>query len=244
MDGNPAARHAHPAPFLAHLLQRKILLLPAQARGGFFEARAGRVDPLRPLVFVGAAFSGGRAAQFRGVGDEQIWPACWPSPPPSRQRRRSARPRPPCWSASSLPAPSARGISAPSATSFHRPSGFRSKATPKPSPCAPPRRRAACSRSRRCAQSKPGSRFIRHSPPALSRGASRVSSRPNGAPRCGSSRRTNWRTTCAAIHPRPILLGYDKKGEKPLTAYAAAHGYLRQPRSRDETALWRRPPLP
>ena len=44
--------------------------------------------------------------------------------------------------------------------------------------------------------------------------------------------------------PAAILLGDDKKGEKPLAAYAAAHGYLRQPLSRDETALWLRPPLP
>lgn len=43
--------------------------------------------------------------------------------------------------------------------------------------------------------------------------------------------------------PTAILLGYEKKIEEPLAAYATAHGYVAQPFGEDEATLWLRPKL-
>jgi hypothetical protein len=44
--------------------------------------------------------------------------------------------------------------------------------------------------------------------------------------------------------PTAILLGYEKKGEEALAAYAAAHGYQPQPFGEDDVKLWLRPARP
>ncbi len=44
--------------------------------------------------------------------------------------------------------------------------------------------------------------------------------------------------------PTAILLGHEKKGEEPLAAYAADHGYLPQAFGEDDVTLWLRPALP
>ena len=68
LDRAAARRHARPAALVAHLLQRQVLLLPAQGRRGPAQARRLRIGALRAVVREGAHVPDQEPEELRGLG--------------------------------------------------------------------------------------------------------------------------------------------------------------------------------